>query len=330
MSGSGNEAMPRPGTHLLENYHEDKNFRDELVKYLDRSSIGAWHDREIDAYTTSGNQVDSNLNLSQIVLLLISVDFTASDYCYGVEMQRALERHEAGEVIVIPVIIRPVNWKSAPFSRLHILPAGCQPVSIWTEPDKAYQDVARGIRRAINKILKQQYMNDAEIDVKNKRYESALVAYEEASQFGEDNPALYQGKAAVFYALNRFDEALSAYQQAIWLEPERAQCWRGKGQTLVHLNRFDEACKAYEQAIQLTPDNPYLYKEKGDILYHLAHWHEALASYTEAMRLKPDFSSVALSKGRIYEILARQSYDLTKQAEEQAYKKVNEAKEEWI
>jgi hypothetical protein len=46
------------------------------------------------------------LNRANVILLLISADFLASDYCYDVEMKRAMERHEAGEAIVIPIILR--------------------------------------------------------------------------------------------------------------------------------------------------------------------------------------------------------------------------------
>ena len=59
---------------------------------------------------------------AQIILLLISSDFIASDYCYSIEMQRALERHEKGEARVIPIILRSIDWKNSPFGKLQALP----------------------------------------------------------------------------------------------------------------------------------------------------------------------------------------------------------------
>ena len=56
------------------------------------------------------DQIDKNLEAAEIILLLISADFIASDYCYDKEMSRALERHEAGSVQVIPVVLRDVDW----------------------------------------------------------------------------------------------------------------------------------------------------------------------------------------------------------------------------
>ena len=60
-----------------------------------------------------------------------------------------MERHEAGEALVIPVILRPVDWTGAPFGKLQALPRDGKPVSTWSNQDEAFADVARGIRNAI-------------------------------------------------------------------------------------------------------------------------------------------------------------------------------------
>ena len=62
----------------------------------------------------NGREIDKHLNTARVILLLISSDFIASDYCYDVEMERALQRHEVEEARVIPVILRPVDWTEAP------------------------------------------------------------------------------------------------------------------------------------------------------------------------------------------------------------------------
>ena len=59
---------------------------------------------------------------AQIILLLISPSFLASDYCYDIETKRALDGHDKGEAKVIPVLLRPVDWEGAPFARLQGLP----------------------------------------------------------------------------------------------------------------------------------------------------------------------------------------------------------------
>jgi internalin A len=60
---------------------------------------------------------------------LISADFLASDYCFDIEMKTALERHAAGKAVVIPVILRPVDWKATPFRGLQALPRNGKPVT---------------------------------------------------------------------------------------------------------------------------------------------------------------------------------------------------------
>lgn len=92
-----------------------------------RTLITTWHDRRIAPGEDLHGQIDDHLNTADIVLLLVT-DFLASDYCYDVEMNRAMERHERGEARVIPVILRPCDWHGAPFGRLLAVPPDGKPV----------------------------------------------------------------------------------------------------------------------------------------------------------------------------------------------------------
>jgi formylglycine-generating enzyme required for sulfatase activity len=137
--------------------HKDVELRDELEKHLSilkrQGVIESWHDRRIGAGREWKGDIDKHLNTADVILLLISADFLASDYCYDVEMERAMERHEAGEARVIPVILRPVDWKGAPFGKLQALPRDAKPVTEWPNHDKALLDVARGIRAAVKELV---------------------------------------------------------------------------------------------------------------------------------------------------------------------------------
>src|SRR5205823_8508588 len=84
-----------------------------------------------------------------------SPDFIYSEYCYGVEMKRALERHERGEARVILVILRPVYWQEAPFGKLQVLPTDAKPVtsSSWHDLDEAFFAVVQEFSRVIYKHL---------------------------------------------------------------------------------------------------------------------------------------------------------------------------------
>ena len=96
------------------------------------------------------------MNTAQIILLLISADFLASGYCYGVEMRRALERYSLGEARIIPIILRDVDWVGAPFAEFQALPKDAKPVTSWQNIDEAFADIARGIRKMIDEIRNAQ------------------------------------------------------------------------------------------------------------------------------------------------------------------------------
>ncbi|MGD1209824.1 MAG: toll/interleukin-1 receptor domain-containing protein [Candidatus Acidiferrales bacterium] len=136
--------------------HVDEPLRDELGKHLKplerEGVICVWHDRRIGAGTDFGAGIDQHLGSCRLVLLLISADFISSDYCYGKEMTRALERHDAQSARVIPVILRPADWEQMPFAKLLALPTDGKPITTWDNRDKAFLDVARGIRRAVNEV----------------------------------------------------------------------------------------------------------------------------------------------------------------------------------
>ena len=133
--------------------HKDEGLRDELERHLQvlqRSGhIRSWHDRRINPGAEWADAIDSHISSAQIVLLLISADFLASDYCYGEEMRVALERHDQQLAVVIPVILRPVDWSGAPFARLQALPPDGKPITLWRNRDEAFTSVAREIRDVV-------------------------------------------------------------------------------------------------------------------------------------------------------------------------------------
>jgi len=134
--------------------HADERWRQQLdihLKLLHRPGlISVWYDRQIAPGAEWAQAIDTHLNKASVILLLISPDFFASDYCYGIEMERALQRHRANEARVIPILLRPVDWKRAPFAYLQALPTNAKPITTWSNRDEAFTDVATGIRRAIN------------------------------------------------------------------------------------------------------------------------------------------------------------------------------------
>ncbi len=136
--------------------HQDEALRDTLETHLSllkrEGRIRSWHDRKIVPGESWKDAIDEHLESAQLILLLVSSDFLASDYCYDLEMKRALERHEAGEARVVPIILRPCDWTSSPFAGLQGLPKDARPITTWENQDEAFLDVAKGLRRMLDEL----------------------------------------------------------------------------------------------------------------------------------------------------------------------------------
>lgn len=133
--------------------HKDESLRDQLEAHLallkNQELIEAWHDRRIQAGTDVDNAIFEKLEIADVILLLISSDFISSQYCFSREMSRAMQRHEEKEARVVPVILRPCDWKSAPFGKLMAVPKDGKPVTTWADRDEAFADIASQIRRIV-------------------------------------------------------------------------------------------------------------------------------------------------------------------------------------
>ena len=136
--------------------HVDEALRNQLEVHLAalkrQGLIATWHDRRITTGSPVGPTIDANLDASQVVLLLVSSDFIASDYCYEREMARAMERHEKGEARVIPIILRPCDWRDLPFGQLLAAPRDGKPITTWPNIDEAFLDVEHAIKGALKEL----------------------------------------------------------------------------------------------------------------------------------------------------------------------------------
>ena len=114
--------------------------------------IHAWCDKDILAGGDIDQEISERLESCELFLALVSPDFIASKYCYEREMSRALERHDLGEVRVVPIIIEPCEWEKTPLGRLKVLPDDGEPLSKWDNENEAFLDVVAGLRRILNTI----------------------------------------------------------------------------------------------------------------------------------------------------------------------------------
>jgi hypothetical protein len=136
--------------------HHDELLKDELLKHLSTlvraTNAHCWHDRKIEPGQDWQQEIGQHLSEAQIILLLVSSDFISSDYCYGIEMNRAIERHSAGSACVIPVILRPCDWRGTALGNLQAMPRDGKPITLWANRDEAMNDVAQNIRKRIEAL----------------------------------------------------------------------------------------------------------------------------------------------------------------------------------
>ena len=136
--------------------HADEVLRDQLEKQLAilkrQGLIETWHDRRIDPGQEFGGEIDIHVENDDIILLLISSDFLASEYCYEKEMLRAVERHDRKEAIVIPVILRDCLWHDTPFGKILGVPTDGKPVTQWPDRDQAFREVAQAVQKAAKRL----------------------------------------------------------------------------------------------------------------------------------------------------------------------------------
>ncbi|WP_339380994.1 CHASE2 domain-containing protein [Brasilonema sp. UFV-L1] len=134
---------------------EDEELGSKLAKHLRALEldgvITVWQNRDISAGAERANEIEKRLNSARIILLLISPDFFASDEHWKRDVPKAMERHKAKEACVIPVLLRPCDWKNTQFSHLQALPRNGEAITskYWSNHDEAFKQVAEEIRKAI-------------------------------------------------------------------------------------------------------------------------------------------------------------------------------------
>jgi len=137
---------------------KDLDMRNTLEKHLatlrKAGKISTWHDLQLEAGTEWEPEILGKLDTADIILLLISSDFIDSEYCYGTELKRAIERHREGTARVIPIILRSCDWNHSdvPFSKLNVLPTHAEAIASSLNQDDAFTKVAQKIRETVEQL----------------------------------------------------------------------------------------------------------------------------------------------------------------------------------
>lgn len=138
--------------------HEDLTFKTSLEKHLRHlvksKKIELWSDREIKAGEVWDESIKLNLSEAEVILMLVSSDFYASDYIQDQEFTRAKEKFDKNEALLIPIIVRPCSWKSYDLIKnLQALPVDAKPVALWHSHDEAFTFISEEIEILTDKLI---------------------------------------------------------------------------------------------------------------------------------------------------------------------------------
>ncbi len=202
--------QPKPVSLFYSYSHKDEELRRELETHLSvlrrNGLIAEWHDRKIDAGDDWKNEIDRHLTSADIVLLLVSADFIHSDYCWGEEMTKALERDGRGEAQVIPIILRRCRWQNTRLGRLQAVPKNAKPIRSWADRDEALDDVVGAIERAVEKVRRraeeEAALKNAEQQVEVTR--DTVADLEPVSEPSKRSPSTVAKKSSAPEALPDF------------------------------------------------------------------------------------------------------------------------------
>lgn len=141
--------------------HKDKKYKEKITAHLSslvrQKYIDIWCDSEIFAGEDIDIEIKKALLESQIILLIISDDYLNSYYCYEIELKKAFELYKENKIIIIPILARPVDLKGTLFDSLKTLPEDRRAVSKFSNPDYAYENIAKEIRKVVEARLSNKY-----------------------------------------------------------------------------------------------------------------------------------------------------------------------------
>jgi tetratricopeptide (TPR) repeat protein len=209
--------------------HKDQALREELEIHLSnlkrQDIISSWYDGDITPGAEWEPQIMDHLKSAQMILLLISADFIHSEFCSSVEMKQAIDRHNAGEARVIPILLRPTDWQGAPFDKLKMLPTDAKAVTSWTTHDDAFTDIVRGIRASIHDLTNPGKTANPSLASGTTSSGTTRVSIWNVPY--QRNP-LFTGREEV---LNQLYEALRAGKTAAIAQPQAISGLGGIGKT---------------------------------------------------------------------------------------------------
>ncbi len=136
--------------------HKDIEFLNLLrghLAVLERQGlIMTWNDELLVPRARIEKAIAQQLESCDLFVFLVSSDFLSSYFCIEKELANALERNDEGSLTVVPIIVRPCDWRESEFAHLLALPKDGIAVTTWPDRDSAMHNVVEGLRRTIRQM----------------------------------------------------------------------------------------------------------------------------------------------------------------------------------
>jgi tetratricopeptide (TPR) repeat protein len=289
--------------------HRDEELCERFLVHLRQlhreGLIESWHDRRIAPGSGWGGEIDDALNSADIVILLVSPDFLASDYCNDVELTRALERSQKGEARLVMVILRPCDWQTSRFAVFQALPKEGKPVVDWNTLDHGLDNAVKGLRRLILELCRPAPVGAQALREAGHRQPwrwvgavaLAVLTIALSMLWSAGQRHLKQGTDLLNEG--RYADARPALERAKSLNPLSTMARCGLKAIELDSNHADE--QRLNEAVREFPTCAYLKVLRGDHRYLRGDLPGALADYEGAVQREPRVAEAYFSMGRILE-----------------------------
>ncbi len=307
-------ATRKPLQVFISYAHQDEDLCGEFIKHLRRLRqdrlIQYWHDRRITGGSDWARQIDEHLNSAGIIVLLVSLDYLASGHCLA-EMRRGMERHDAGEARVVPVILKPCEWETSQFGKLNVLPTHGKPVVEWESHHQGLLDVTKGLRRIAQEVQEQGRRGGLPASAARLKFRPWQLAVAGclalpliALGFLWTKQRQYVAQGDDLLNVGHYEEARASYREALrWYPLSRAASLGLKISDLAKPEpNLVSFARQLDRLLREAPKDPHLKVLEGDYLTGRGLLDEAMDRYQAAAKLDPALAEAYFRMGVLYDL----------------------------
>lgn len=184
---------------------------------------------------------------AELFLLLISASFLNSNYCFEREFKRAQELKATKRAIIVPLILKEVDWDIPALQKYKALPDDGKPVVSrhWHSDDEAFSNIAKGLRRMLK-----AFKSTGKKPVSRKAPSKAMfvpdethVTPEQKAKLGDLHREVVERQTAKFAKLpqDEFNKKVGMWSGIVWSQFNEHFEKTEFGLKSLPRERFDEA-----------------------------------------------------------------------------------------